>query len=267
MPPDATIRTITDLLARDARVRALYLGGSHATGLADGWSDIDLVLVTPEGPADAIAALWRQAVAQTGEIVMWWDRTPNPALINAITADWTRIDVLLLRPTDMAGQTQDGLRPLFDHDGIHATLPLAPAPAAPPDPARFLRQVQDVIKILGLLHLVVGRGEYLNGVVGAGHLRAALVALMIAETAAPGRGGALHLNRLLTADQRAELMALPAPTPTRDGVIAAHLACAAAYLPRARARARLLGVAWPERFETATWDLLDRQLGISRPAL
>ncbi len=264
MTQSETIRLISEALADDPRVRALFLSGSHGNGLADAFSDIDFVLVATDGASDEVAALWRQAVTKTGEIVLWWDRTTVPVLINAITADWTRTDVLILKPAQMTAHAQSTLKPLIDHDGLFATLPASP-PEPRPNPARFVRQVEDFIRILGLLHLAAGRGEYINGVLGIFHLRNYLVELMIDETAAPNRGGILHLNRLITDEQKAVLVALPPPVPEREAMIAAHLAFAAAYLPRARRRAQQLGVNWPERFESVTWDRLAATLGIARP--
>ena len=48
-------------------------------------------------------------------------------------------------------------------------------------------------------------------------------------------------------------------------MISAHLAYAKAYLPRARLRAARLEMAWPERFEAATWERLDEALSIPLP--
>lgn len=264
MDQQRTIDTISTALADTPDIQALFLSGSHATGLADAYSDIDFVMVAEEGASDAVAALWRDAVAQTGEIVLWWDRSTVPVLINAITADWTRTDVIILKPDQMGHHTQAGLLPLFDHNGLHGSLAATPTPA-PPNPQKVLHQIEEFIRILGLLHLAVGRAEYINGVLGVFHLRAALVELMIEDTAAPNRGGILHLNRLITDDQKAVLMAMPAPVPEREGMIAAHLAYAGAYLPRARKRALALGVEWPERFEEVTWARLHDTLGIDCP--
>ncbi len=257
----ATIKTAT-LHVPD--IRGLFLGGSHGNGMADAFSDIDFVLVTPQGATDAIAAVWRDAVSQTGEIVLWWDRTTVPVLINAITADWTRTDVMILTPDQLGRYAQNMLKPLFDHDGLYEALPEKPSDV-PPQPAKLRYQFEDFIRILGLLHLAVGRGEYINGVLGVYHLRNYLVELLIAQTNAPHRGGVLHLNRLLTEEQKDLLTSLPPPRPERDAMIAAHLAYAQAYLPRARRMADRLGVDWPEDFEAATWAQLEKALSITRP--
>ncbi len=258
------IDIIANALQEAPEVRALFLSGSYGNGLADDYSDIDFVLVAKGGGTDAIAKLWREAVNQTGEIVLWWDRTTRPHLINAITADWTRTDVVILKPDQMGAQTQANLEPLFDHDDIFEGLANTPENKAP-NPVRVRYQIEEFIRILGLLHLVAGREEYINGVLGVFHLRNLLVELMIEETAAPNRGGALHLNRLLTDQQKEILTSLPPALPNHDAMISAHLAYARAYLPRARKLAPQWDVEWPERFEAVTWRKLSDTLSIERP--
>ena len=258
------IDTIAEALGHAPGIRGLFLSGSHGIGRADAYSDIDFTLVATDGATDEVAALWREAVARTGEIVLWWDRTTRPVLINAITADWTRTDVEILRPDQMAMRARSGLKPLFDHDAIFERLP-EEAERTAPDPARIRRRFEEFIRVLGLLHLAAGREEYINGVLGVFHLRNLLVELLIEETAAPDRGGALHLNRLLTKEQKDLLTSLPPAVPERDAMIEAHLAYAAAYLPRARRLAPRWGTEWPERFEAATWDRLERALSVRRP--
>ncbi|WP_420012886.1 nucleotidyltransferase domain-containing protein [Tateyamaria sp.] len=264
MQHQTVIATIANALQDTPGIRALFLSGSHASGHADDYSDVDFVLVADYGASDAVAALWRDAVAQTGEIVLWWDRLTRPALINAITADWTRTDVIVLKPDQMGHHNQAGLKPVFDPDDLHSGL----AQAAPPrgtSPARLRYQFEEFIRIIGLLHLAEGRAEFINGVLGVFHLRNLLVELMIEETGAPDRGGQLNLNRLITDEQKAVLTALPPAIPERDAMIDAHLAYAKAYLPRARKLAAARGIDWPERFEEVTWAQLNRTLSVTRP--
>ncbi len=258
------IQVISEALKGQTGISALFLSGSYGCGLEDAYSDIDFLLVSEEGASDRVADLWRAAVEQTGEIVLWWDRKPVPVLINAITADWTRTDVVILKPDQLANHAQATLKPVFDPQKLYESLrPAAPSGAV--DGARLLHQIQDFIRILGLLDLAVGREEYLNGVLGTLFLRNALVDLMIAETNAPNRGGILHLNRLITPEQKAILMAMPAAIPEREAMINAQLAYAAVYLPRARVWAAKHNVAWPERFEEVTWEKLSSSLGVTRP--
>lgn len=258
------IDTITCSLQGIPAIRALFLSGSYANGLADEYSDIDFVLIANDGATDEIAAQWHKAVSLTGEIVLWWDRTTRPVLINAITKDWVRTDVLILKPDQMGLQTKNSLKPLFDHDRVFEKLPKI-LKTKGPNPARLKYQFEEFIRILGLVHLAAGRKEYINGILGVFHLRNLLVDLLIEETAAPDRGGVLHLNRLITDEQKDLLTSLPPAVPNLEAMISAHLAYAKAYLPRARKLALLWGVEWPERFEAATWTQLNKTLSIERP--
>ena len=266
MTSDKVIEAIAEALRDTPGIRALFLSGSHGNGLADAFSDIDFVLVAEDGASDAVAEQWRDAVTRTGEIVLWWDRQVRPLLINAITEDWTRTDVIILKPDQMGGQTRDRLKVLFDHDGLYDALP-ASAPEQPRNTRRIRYQIEEFIRILGLMPLALGREEYLNGVLGVFLLRNKLVELLVEETGAPHRGGALHLNRLITDEQKAILTALPPAVPEREALIAAYLAYAEAYLPRARRLAAVWRIDWPERFEAATWRRLKDALAIEPPYL
>jgi len=258
------IQTITDEIQDVPEIRALFLSGSYGNGMADEYSDIDFVLVAKDGASDAVAEIWRRAVGKTGEIILWWDRINVPVLINAITEDWTRTDVIMLRADQTGSLMQSALKPLIDHDDIFPSLAKT-AENFGPNLKKFRYQVEEFIRILGLLDLAAGREEYINGVLGVFHLRNLLVDLLIEETGAPNRGGILHLNRLITDEQKDLLTSLPPANPNRNSMISAHLAYAKAYLPRARVRALRLGMKWPERFEAATWAKLSKTLSVQRP--
>ena len=264
MKHSEVIQVITDATIDVPGIRALFLSGSYGNGSADEYSDIDFVMVANDGATDAVAEVWRKAVGQTGDIVLWWDRTTVPVLINAITEDWTRTDVIILKPDQMGSQAQSSLKPLFDHGNIFDGLAKTAQDNGPNLP-KLKYQIEEFIRILGLLHLAAGREEYINGVLGVFHLRNLLVDLLVEEMNAPNRGGILHLNRLITDERKSLLTSLPPAVPNRDLMISAHLAYAKAYLPRARKRALQLDVEWPERFEAATWAQLGRALSIDRP--
>lgn len=261
---NALIQKIAGTLQKDTRVRAMFLSGSHGNGMADAYSDLDFVMATSDGPSDAMAKLWHAAVETIGEVVLWWDRTTSPHLINAITKDWVRLDLILLKPDQLGHHSQARLKPVFDHDELYHSLKVE-APSAHPDPARLTYQIEEFVRILGLLDLVLGRKEYINGVLGVFHLRNLLVEVLIQQTGAPHRGGMLHLNRLITQEQQALMLSLPPPIPERQALIDVHLAYAKAFLPRARVLADTIGANWPSAFENATWNKLQASLGIERP--
>ena len=258
------ITRIADSLKGVPDIRALFLSGSFGNGRADAFSDIDFLLVADGGASYRIAAQWRDAVSKLGDIVMWRDRIVRPALINAITEDWTRVDLIICTPEQMSGQSKDALKPLFDHDGRYDALG-ATATKTPMSAARLSFQIEEFIRIFGLLHLVMGREEYLNGVTGLSHLRNILVEMMIEVTNAPERGGALHVNRLLSDAQKAVLYDLPPAMPDRAALIDAHLAYMDAFRPVASHLARARGLDWPTAFEDATWAMLECEIGLKRP--
>ncbi len=258
-------KTVTQTLRGQSCVRALFLSGSHGAGLEDAYSDIDFLAAVPANLQGDFVESWRTALGPAGEIVLWRElRGQESLLINAITESWMRIDVHGLAPARIAGRAKDGLKMLFDDDGIAATLVEGSATTRT-DARRLLWQFEEFLRILGLLPLAVGRKEYLNAVTGLFHLRNLLIDLLIEETGAPHRGGALHLNRLITDEQKALLVGLPTAVSNEASTIAAHLAYAAAYLPRARKLAAARGIDWPARFEAATRAHLKTTLAIEMP--
>ncbi len=66
------------------------------------------------------------------------------------------------------------------------------------------------------------------------------------------------MNDKLTADQRTLVEGLPPIVATRDAAIAAHIAVAEVFLPRARG----LVQEWPSDLERATRSYLLRELGL-----
>ena len=244
------------------RMRGLFLGGSYGQGTADSFSDIDLIaLVEPDAHEDMIA-VWRGILESIAPIVFWNRRGQEKVLLNAITADWLRCDLSLMPPSAFAGRARKSVKPLIDRDGLYETLPESLAEKGPdPDKVKFL--IDEFIRVLGLLHVVIGRGEYLVAVTGAGILRDHLTNLMLEETASAGRGGALHLSKALPPPDMALLLSLPGPKPDRNELIEAHFQIARQFLPRAYGLAARLGLPWPEGFERATLRKLGATLGDS----
>lgn len=263
MPDDPPIvRDIANQLVDRSEFLGLFLAGSYGRGDADQYSDVDFVAVTDPDRQDAAAALWRQTLENLRPIVFWNEQRGRNVLLNAITEDWLRYDVLIIRPEDIKGRAKSTIRPVFDHGNLYATLPDR-LPDAVPNARRVTWQINEFIRILGLMRVGLGRGEYVLLVKGTGLLRDLLTDLMLEECPVADKGGILHPSRLLTADQMAVLQGLPYPGPHRSEVIAAHIALAEAFFPRARRLAEQLSIEWPTRFEAATRRVLQSELGIS----
>ena len=118
--------------------------------------------------------------------------------------------------------------------------------------------INEFLRVLGLSPVAAGRGEKQLMNWGLNLLLRQTAQLMIEENriAPSDRGGALHLNSLLTAQQREELSSVPAGGNTTEEILDAQLSCARVFLPRARKMASRAGVTWPQAFEDATHNHL-----------
>ena len=115
--------------------------------------------------------------------------------------------------------------------------------------------------MLRLLPVGAGRGEYVTMVVGVRMMRDHLVTLLMQDVRNLDPGGMLHQSKLLNPEQMRMLERLPYPAPERQALIDANLAIAREFMPRARAMAERLGIAWPQAFEEATRRRLAETLG------
>jgi hypothetical protein len=181
-------------------------------------------------------------------------------LLNVVTDDWRRFDLSIVEGADLARYDAAELEGLFNRGD--RTPPARPDTPYQTPPDRLLPLIQEFLRVLGLLVGSMGREEYELGLNGVDLMRRMTMDLMLEENGvAPGkRGGALHRNPFLTAEQRAELAAIPPLSADRDSLIDANRALAAIFLPRARRLASKIGMAWPIDFEEATRRHLRRRL-------
>lgn len=258
----AFVARLTAALRADERIMAAWLIGSLARGVADAYSDIDTLLAVRDADLPALIDDWSTFLAAIATTVFAQRLgAPDRPTITAITPDWTRFDLTLHPATDSRPHTYGAVTLLFARDGF--TPPAVPAAAPGRDAApRLPAIVEEFIRVLGLLPVAIGRGEYLAGLTPVMLLRGHLIDLFLIANDAP-RGGAKRLNPLLTAEQRRALERLPPLVPTRDAIIAGHLACARLFLPRARALMAQRGLPYPEAFEQATLAYLQRELEIA----
>ncbi|HEX5377042.1 MAG TPA: nucleotidyltransferase domain-containing protein [Phenylobacterium sp.] len=263
MTREDIIKAFADRARADERVAALFLGGSLGRGEGDAWSDVDLILVARPDHHAALAAearVWADGVA---EVVLWKTPYVGVPLFCAVTAEWLRFDLTVTVPGRVIG-ARSTLKPLVDHLEVWAGLPetLSPKPIAP---AELQALTEETLRILGLLPLAVGRGEFAAGVTGAGLLRGQLIALMIAETEPPLPPGALHLSRVVSPEDLEILESQPGAVATRASVIAASETYARLFLPRARVLAAKVGAVWPDALEAATRAHWRRELALELP--
>jgi len=255
---DELIDRIATAVEPDQRIRALFLAGSLGSGTADRFSDVDLLAIAARESHEPLAEAWRELLGRIVPVV-YFNRLPAPVpILNAISSGWLRCDLLIADRSELARRSRDSLRVLIDRDQLYAEL----TAQLPPQPSRervtFL--IQEFIRVLGLMPVAIGRGEYVLGVIGGGLLRQHLLSLLL-ETA-PKRGGMLRLSGQISDADLTMLRELPIAAPTRQSVIDANLACAREFLPRAKQLAKTLGIPWPEEFEAATARHLQQELEI-----
>lgn len=260
----ALLAAIEQALWNDPRIDGLWLSGSLGRGGGDDYSDVDVIARVGAPPASLIG---REYAERAGEIVpvalvnlLFGDR-----VLNVVTRTWERFDILFLEPPELQVYDAARLTQIFNHG--------APGPATQarfdyrPSPETILKVVNEFLRVLGLFPVAVGRGEWLSAQAGMEILRRLTIDLMLEENrlSTADRGGALHLNTLLTSEQRQALEGLPAVTADRDSAFAGNQAVAALFLPRARRLALEVGAAWPDVFEAATRDHLKRSIGFALP--
>jgi hypothetical protein len=256
------IEQVARRMADLPELKALFVGGSYGNRTADTYSDVDLIALAAPSDLAVLGARWRQVLESIEPIVYWNELGRGPILLNAITQDWLRCDMLIMELASFTGRAKTTVRPLIDRAGCFEALPPI-LPPRTPDPKRVLELVNEFIRVIGLLPVAVGRGEHFMAATGTGLLRDLLMKLMLEELPQP-TGGALHPSRILPATDMAILESLPFPGPERSAVIDAHFVIARAFFPRARTLSVRLGIAWPKPFEAATLAHLRRTFANER---
>lgn len=261
---DQLIEDVRRALDGDTRVIGLFLGGSLGKGQADAYSDIDLIaIIAPDIQAE-FGRDWRRYLEAIAPIVFWNEMNKGERVFNAITDQWQRIDLVSISLEALAGRSRDGLKPLIDRHGLYDTLPPTIAWMGP-NKGHVSYLINEFLRVFGLLAVADGRGEYLLSVAGVDLLRMMLFNLLSEEVERADKGGMLAWKRRLSEEQLGLLASIPPAAPTRQSIIDAHIACARAFLPRARRMAEQWNIEWPQAFEDATWRHLEREVGIRKP--
>jgi predicted nucleotidyltransferase len=170
MQRDDIIISICRELETGGRIAALFLSGSLGRGTADRFSDIDLLAVAPLEAHETIATEYQASLAGLLPIVFWRQRAAESVLVNVVTEDWQRIDFLLTAPDRLPDYARDTVKPLFDRQHL-LDIMRPTSRASRPNRARVEFLINEFIRVLGLLAVVVGRREFETGVAGAGLLR------------------------------------------------------------------------------------------------
>jgi hypothetical protein len=250
---DLIDRVVEDLAA-DTRVRGLWLTGSFGAGTADELSDVDMFVLTHEPALPAFVDAWLDDWAPRYQPLLARRLGPAP-VFHHILPGWLRWDVAVGGPAQLNDLDADSAMELVNRDGVE---PASLAGQAA-DSATVLAITEEFLRVLGLLPVVVGRGELVTAVNGALMLRQMLTTLLRYRVEGPRMTGALHLSRVLPDGEMAALAALPPVYADREAVIRAHVSAAQMFLPTAR---EMLGVDHPSSLEAACRTHLRERLGV-----
>ena len=260
----AFVKQAALILRKDERLRILWLTGSLAKGTADAQSDVDLRVAVRAADFATIDRWWQDLLNQVAPLV-WkhrWPGPPDEAILGAITTDYTRFDVVIQSIHDTRPRTLEAAQLLFDKDG-EAEHCLLTAPSSHDPYAHLSVLVEEFIRLLGMLPIVVEREDVPIGMEGQFALHSMLISLLLLENGIDRMSsGKRHVAAHLNDEQRDILAQVPSLAPTMTSVIEGRIAYGRLFLPRARRLMEIHGQIYPEAFEAATVRHLWETLGV-----
>lgn len=241
---------------------ALCLSGSYGNNTQDEFSDFDFLALADPTHHDALVEAWKDAI-ENFEPIIYESRIPGPAtLLNVITENWIRIDLLLTDANGLAHRAQDQIKVLIDRDNLVEALPQS-TPFAGPNRFKIEYLVKEFIRILGLLPVGYGRNDIQVALLGNGLLRTHLIDLMKETVRLNDKGGALHLTKILDQEHLDTLAALSLPEANWDSIKTSQLELFRAFFPLARKLSEEAGVPWPTKFEEFTFAHIEKTMGLT----
>lgn len=253
------VDAISAVLQGEPRIEAAWLAGSLGRNAGDEFSDVDVVVLCPDGTANEIAA--KPGLLNFAKPVLI-NTLFGGRIVNAITPDWQRFDLVFAEASDLSRYNANDLKPLFNRTGKEP--PRCAPVSRPSTPEGLAKLVQEFYRVMTLAPLGIGRKEYIVALSGIELLRRMTVDLMLEENGVGQnqRGGALRLNPFLTSEQIQSLQSLPAVAAERDSLLRCQKAIANIFLPRAKALAARIGMEWPSALEDASRAHLKSQLDL-----
>ena len=247
----ALAESLIELAARDDRIRALWLGGSVARGVADAGSDLDVLVAVADEHADAFAARWREWLNSFTDVLLARELPGMPGSFYATTNDCLRLDVVLESVSAVAATPFHARTPILDKDGLHERVP-SPGEASGPDAEAIQGLVEEFFRQQAIFPAaVVAREDWLLGVVGVAHAQQLLYRVLTSCNAPLPPMGVKQWSAKLSPEQREVLAGLPSPQPTRASVIEAMRATRKAFREDGRVAVTRLGIDWPDDVDEA----------------
>lgn len=248
------IQEVADTLFANTAIKALWLCGSYGRGDSDAYSDFDFcAYVDDKEDFDSIFQNVQKVFCEK-ETIIFSKILTHSKTINLIDADWNRIDITLMKKNQLSSVPPEQVKFIFDRDNIQNTLqnnkPLPPNKEA--EAVEIKTAVNEFIRILGLLPVVMNRNELVVAQMGSGLLRDLLIKIMQKENNTRIVRGALSLRKTVSQDQYEALEKIPVLTLNKDTIIENHKYIARQFFPRAQKLFQQYNIEWPETFYNGT---------------
>jgi predicted nucleotidyltransferase len=242
---------VRDVLERDRRILALFLGGSIGRGVADAGSDLDLLVTVADADLEAVAVELAGMLAVVVDPVISLPIPGMPGSQAYTTRSGLRVDVVLEQRSDVDRPAFRRRVTVFDRDDVRALLSPAVDANAGPSVEALAAIVQEFLRQQAMFPAVVARGDWLLGQEGVHNARLMLYQLFVETNQPLPAMGVKQWSSKLTAAQKFVLEGLVLPAAAREPVVAAMRAVRAAFRTSGRVAAEAAGLAWPTEVDDA----------------
>lgn len=256
------LNRITAAAQVDDRVRAVWLHGSVAKGLADSGSDLDIIVTVADDAARSFGSALADWVSSATPTV--FTKALFGRVVFALTPELLRLDLMIEAASEVPRASDRHRHLVFERDGIAAALP-PPEPARGPDPGLVDMLIKDFIGELSMMMTIIGRRDWLFGTESV-HRSRMMIHQVLAEANRPlPPHGAKQLSAQLTSEQRDAFAELPGVTATEEGVVGSKWATVDLFYDLVPGVATRLGTSWPVDLEGAVARYLRTQLQYDLP--
>jgi hypothetical protein len=248
------------VVRRDERIRAFWLSGSLARGVADAGSDLDVIVAVRDADFDAYAANWRDWLATVTPVLLARQIPDMPGSFYSLTTECLRLDVVVEPVSRLATTPFRRRTVVLDRDGLDAQLP-APVDRAGPDLERMAFLVEEFYRTLANFPpAVLAREDWLLGVMGVQANRQMLYDLFVQANQPLPPMGVKQWSSKLTPEQRSVLENLPPLDVDPRVLVEAMRATADAWQTAGKDTLEAVGVPWPATLASATRAFFDAEV-------
>ena len=258
-----TCKQLSAALSNQPAVRALWLHGSLARDQADRFSDIDLVALIADVRLSLAGSSIETLLATEFEFVLVRNHgDEDHRLLNFVTDEWKRFDLSIFSADAIRRSNLRGLRTIFDKDGLDLPVghgePMKREVTA--EQVDFV--VSEFIRVLGLLPVVVHRGDLVGAVSGSGLLREHLITLLQYELTGQVMTGALSQTTSLSPAATSALLGLPVLRAEESLILDFNRSCWEIFIQFGPRITQQYRAEWPTGLVDAVRSRLARDLGM-----